>query len=1634
MKATFLKSFAAILVAILALNVNAQTTIRYQGFEQNASDTWTTTFSTPPCASGGDVWDYSTGLSGVSVQTGSQMWGITDLNGNCGGSGFETITFGTISVSSYSSVAIKFDYRVSGWDNGDDIKYEVLEDGIPQGEVLLVDGSSNLTVGWTTETISITPGTNTVSLIVSVKQNGGDYGGLDNFILEGVAAGAPSLGFSTGSGLGTLDYTQGSGPSTAGSVTLTLANGDGSAVNVAAPADFEVSLSAGSGYTTGSLSNIFSNATSGSATIYVRSVAGLTTGSYSGNIAASGGGAASTTEAVSAEISPVPCTSLLAQSWENSLGWGYTSNNGDPVTGYDLSGNYSDDVWTFMTAAQLGGSLVPTDGNRFWGFEDIDNPSYVGEHTITFDPYDVSGASNMTIRFDWGAEGFDGPDVMGYQLVIDGTPQAAVNLCTGCSTTGSVVENIPNGTSSLSLILTATQNGNSDYGYFDNVNLCGTGTVSAIANPSLTVNPSSLNGFNTIVGTGSAPQTFELSGSDLVPASGNITVAAPAGYQVSTTNSSYTGTITVPYTGGTLAATTIYVRISNAASVGAVSGDITVSGGGATNQLVSVDGNVCPVPSGSFSPGDISIVGFSTDTPDEFAFATWTSIPNGTQLSFTENAFDGAVLNSNEGTVVWENNTGSAIAPGTVIVYTDGAGFDLGTVASGSINGLSTSGDNLFIYEGSATCPEFIYGITNSSWITSGSPSNSNSYLPSELNVANANLDLGSDDNYQFTGSRNDQNQISNYVPLVNNVSNWTGDNANITLSSTDFIIASANPSVELSLSATSGSEAATSSVTVTATASAPVVGDQTVTLDVSGTGITASDYNITNGAVITILNGNTDGNVVFTVVDDADVEGPETVTFSFDASGLSSGLIQGLTTTLDYDIADNDGTVLYSQSSGATNDAIWDIIPNGTGQTAGTFGGFSEFMDVVIQFGHTVELSISGHDMKSLTVEAGGKIYANNTTAPEYIDIFGNVVNNGTIGNGNTVDMISFNFMGTGSIEFSGTGSYELGRMRKNDGATGTVTLNADMNLNYPGACIYNNTSTSTYDLIIPAGRTINITDATGDVSIDGTDGTVGTNRGGSITVNGTLNIGDRLYARSNNSALPCSIVIGSAGKIISEDVVMNIDGVGFSAFTINTGGKLEVNGEISVAGGTLNSNGGLVLNDGASLLHGVGTTGGGGAVTGNVVVKRQGSAGNAYNYWSTPVSNTPPLMGSSAFRYDSNLGTMDYSDDAEDPGWIQYYSGPMAIGEGYASKGAGLVSFVGPVNDGNLSKAVVNYPFTPGNTDPGTPFNYVGNPYPGALNAAAFIAANPNIAGTIYYWNDDLSGGSGYSNTDYASWNGTGATGTGAGSTAPNGYVASCQGFVVRTTAGGSINFTNAMRASGNNDLFFRQSNERSRLWLSVEGQNLYNEILIGMLPEATDNEDRLYDAVKLRGTQSIALSAVNENKEYSILAFQHPFDERIIPLNLMVSEAGEFKFSPRTMENMEGYNVYFQDVEENTLTLLDEGTEVSVMLESGEYTNRFYLHYIPVLSTGIEEESSTSALSVYGNFGQTFVSLNGTDAVGNLEVFTTNGQLVNQAVNINLSGSPYSLDTESYSTGVYVVTFTSESQRYVARFSKM
>ena len=126
----------------------------------------------------------------------------------------------------------------------------------------------------------------------------------------------------------------------------------------------------------------------------------------------------------------------------------------------------------------------------------------------------------------------------------------------------------------------------------------------------LSASTSSLASFGSVnISCNSSTQSFAISGAQLYPASGSITVNAPTGFQVSNDGATWASTTSISYTGGTISSSTlVYVRFAPTAA-GAASGNITFSGGIINNPpTIAVSGTglggltIIPATVAAFGP------------------------------------------------------------------------------------------------------------------------------------------------------------------------------------------------------------------------------------------------------------------------------------------------------------------------------------------------------------------------------------------------------------------------------------------------------------------------------------------------------------------------------------------------------------------------------------------------------------------------------------------------------------------------------------------------------------------------------------------------------------------------------------------------------------------------------------------------------------------------------------------------------------------------------------------------------------------------------------------------------------------------------------------------------------------------
>ncbi len=229
--------------------------------------------------------------------------------------------------------------------------------------------------------------------------------------------------------------------------------------------------------------------------------------------------------------------------------------------------------------------------------------------------------------------------------------------------------------------------------------------------------------------------------------------------------------------------------------------------------------------------------------------------------------------------------------------------------------------------------------------------------------------------------------------------------------------------------------------------------------------------------------------------------------------------------------------------------------------------------------------------------------------------------------------------------------------------------------------------------------------------------------------------------------------------------------------ACTINSGTVNFPEGRYLKLGGklTVNTPGTLTFENNASLVQTANYTG---TNTGDINYNRNFTGGELdYTYWSSPVVgqnlfDLSPLTKLDKF-YSFNSGANDWDE-------LNPISTSMIVGKGYIIRGIptpsippiGLVNliFKGVPNNGSQSISV----------SAGKTSNLIGNPYPSAIDADAFILANTAaIDGTLYFWThntpiaigtpDPGTGFYAYSGNDYATYTLSGGVATKVGNSTP-------------------------------------------------------------------------------------------------------------------------------------------------------------------------------------------------------------------------------------------------------------------------
>lgn len=159
------------------------------------------------------------------------------------------------------------------------------------------------------------------------------------------------------------------------------------------------------------------------------------------------------------------------------------------------------------------------------------------------------------------------------------------------------------------------------------------------------------------------------------------------------------------------------------------------------------------------TPGDVAILAFNGDDPDAISWVPMVDLAAGTQIKFTDNGWNGTALTTTEGTLTW--TASSAVAKGTVMALTI-TGISLGT-----------TGDQIFAYQGAATSPSFIFGLSTNNWVT-GNISQTTSRRPATLTVGSSCISFSTERDNGYFSTVSNSGDKSTFLASICNANLWT--------------------------------------------------------------------------------------------------------------------------------------------------------------------------------------------------------------------------------------------------------------------------------------------------------------------------------------------------------------------------------------------------------------------------------------------------------------------------------------------------------------------------------------------------------------------------------------------------------------------------------------------------------------------------------------------------------------------------------------------------------------------------------------------------------------------------------------------------------------------------------------------
>ena len=286
------------------------------------------------------------------------------------------------------------------------------------------------------------------------------------------------------------------------------------------------------------------------------------------------------------------------------------------------------------------------------------------------------------------------------------------------------------------------------------------------------------------------------------------------------------------------------------------------------------------------------------------------------------------------------------------------------------------------------------------------------------------------------------------------------------------------------------------------------------------------------------------------------------------------------------------------------------------------------------------------------------------------------------------------------------------------------------------------------------------------------------------------------------------------------------------------------------------------------------------------------------------------------------------------------------FASGTGYSVKrtNAGDISFTGTMKVNNTTIAL---------TTAGNGYNLIGNPYPSYINSADILTNNTDVlaAQTIWVWNQ--------------------ATSTYVAKVTGQAFkIAPGQGFIVKSDgSAGNVVINESYQSHQTTDTFLR-TEVRPGISLTLTDNSISRQTQIYYIDGTTAGYDNGYDGQMFGGVANefaiyTHLVSKSDGDDYAIQSLpNNNYENMIVPVGINAVSGKTITITAAAENLPEEINIYLEDKDNDSFTLLDAAANYSTTLENNlSGIGRFYLH-TSTAALSANDFATNNNISIYSS----------------------------------------------------------------------